>query len=118
VPCHDIRHGAQKKLAYRVRERLVRVIKAKKNAKLELKIPFTTRKDPFIGRGGLDRPEPILKLSRVRSLTMGLESALVLPAFQNDKPTTVCALRRMPHYLIVGFFRPGVRSMSTLAAGL
>ena len=84
MPCHDIRHGAQKKLAYRVRERLVRVIKAKKNAKLELKIPFTTRKDPFIGRGGLDRPEPISKLSRVRSLTMGLKSALVLPAFQNN----------------------------------
>ena len=32
--------------------------------------------------------------------------------------TTVCALRKMPHYLVVGFFRPGVRSMSALAAGL
>ena len=29
--------------------------------------------------------------------------------------TTVCALI---HYLVVGFFRPGVRSMSALAAGL
>ncbi len=45
-PCHDIRYGAQKEPAYRVRVRLVRVIKGadhgrKKNAKSELKIPFT-----------------------------------------------------------------------------
>ena len=45
-PCHDIRYGAQKEPAYRVRVRLVRVIKVadhgrKKNAKSELKIPFT-----------------------------------------------------------------------------
>ena len=46
MACHDIRYGAQKKPAYRVRVRLVRVIKVadhgrKKNAKSELKIPFT-----------------------------------------------------------------------------
>ena len=45
-PCHDIKYGAQKEPAYRVRVRLVRVIKGadhggKKNAKSELKIPFT-----------------------------------------------------------------------------
>ena len=43
---HDVRHGAQKEPAYRVRVRLARVIKVadhgrKKNAKSELKIPFT-----------------------------------------------------------------------------
>ena len=46
MPCHDVRYGAQKEPAYRVRVRLVRVIKVadhgrKKNAKSELKIPFT-----------------------------------------------------------------------------
>src|SRR5205807_7655138 len=44
-PCHGIRDSVQKKPTYRVRVRLIRIIKAadhggKKNAKPELMIPF------------------------------------------------------------------------------